>query len=88
MAQSGVAVPALSSGRSAVRTTIGVAKSMGVSVKGRVIAVMVMYQESTIRNLANDGSSAQVSQWPVPGRAYWLNVTKLSLNYPHDRSVC
>jgi hypothetical protein len=58
---------------------------MGVSVRGQIIAVMVMYQESTIRNLANDGSSAQVSQWPAPGRAYWLNVTKLSLKYPHDR---
>jgi hypothetical protein len=44
-----------------------------------------MYQESSIRNLANDGSSVQASSWPSPGRAYWMNVTKLSLKYPHDR---
>jgi hypothetical protein len=83
--QSGAAIPRQSSGVDAVRTTIGVAKSMGVSPKGQVIAVMVMYQESSIRNLANDGSSVQASSWPSPGRAYWINVTKLSLKYPHDR---
>ncbi len=82
--QSGAAVPAASSGRSAVRTTIGVAKAMGVPVKGQIIAVMVMFQESSIRNLANDGSSTQSASWPVPGRAYWMNVTRLSLKYPHD----
>ena len=69
----------------AVRTTIGVAKSMGVSLKGQIIAVMVMYQESSIRNLANDGTSVQAASWPSPGRAYWMNVTKLSLKYPHDK---
>ena len=58
---------------------------MGVSTKGQIIAVMVMYQESSIRNLANDGSSVQASSWPSPGRPYWMNVTKLSLKYPHDR---
>jgi len=72
-------------GVDAVRTTIGVAKTMGVSTKGQIIAVMVMYQESSIRNLANDGSSVQASSWPSPGRAYWMNVTKLSLKYPHDK---
>ena len=82
--QSGAAVPTAASGRSAVRTTIGVAKAMGVPVKGQIIAVMVMFQESSIRNLANDGSSTQSASWPVPGRAYWMNVTRLSLKYPHD----
>ncbi|MGS0684752.1 hypothetical protein ACVBEQ_06330 [Nakamurella sp. GG22] len=82
--QSGAAVPSASSGRSAVRTTVGVAKAMGVPVKGQIIAVMVMFQESSIRNLANDGSSTQSASWPVPGRAYWMNVTRLSLKYPHD----
>jgi hypothetical protein len=75
----------MSSGRSAVRTTIGIAKSMGVPIHGQIIAVMVMYQESSIRNLANDGTSTQNASWPYPGRDYWLNVTKLSLTYPHDK---
>ncbi len=83
--QSGAAVPAASSGRTAVRTMIGVAKTMGVPIKGQIVAVMVMYQESTIRNLANDGTSTQASAWPAPGRQYWLNLTRLSLKYPHDR---
>lgn len=82
--QSGAAVPTTASGRSAVRTTIGVAKAMGVPVKGQIIAVMVMFQETSIRNLANDGSSTQYTSWPVPGRAYWMDVTRLSLKYPHD----
>ena len=83
--QSGAAIPRPSSGRDAVRTTIGVAKSMGVPLKGQIIAVMVMYQETSLRNLANDGTSVQAASWPAPGRAYWMNVTKLSLKYPHDR---
>jgi len=83
--QSGAAVPTPSSGRAAVRATIGVAKTMGVPVKGQIVAVMVMYQESSIRNLANDGTSTQAASFPTPGRAYWLNVTRLSLKYPHDR---
>jgi hypothetical protein len=70
----------------AVRTTIGVAKSMGISVQGQVVAVMVMFQESSIRNLANDGTSTQNASWPTPpGRDYWMNVTRLSLKYPHDK---
>ncbi|MET0866370.1 MAG: hypothetical protein ABWZ98_18705, partial [Nakamurella sp.] len=83
--QSGAAVATASSGRSAVRTTIGVAKAMGVPTRGQIVAVMVMFQESSIRNLANDGSSVQNASWSSPGRAYWLNVTRLSLKYPHDR---
>ena len=82
--QSGAARPRLSSGRDAVRTTIGVAKTMGVPIKGQIIAVMVMYQETSLRNLANDGTSTHQS-WPSPGGAYWLGVTKLSLKYPHDK---
>ncbi len=78
------AVPTQSSGRAAVRTTIGVAKTMGVPVKGQIIAVMVMYQESSIRNLANDGTSVQSTYWSSPGKAYWMAVTKLSLTLPHD----
>lgn len=69
----------------AVRSTIGVAKTMGVSRPGQIIAVMVMQQESSIRNLANDGTSQQSVSWPWPGRAYWLATTRLSLRYPHDR---
>ena len=84
-AQSGAAVPRQSSGREAVRTTIGVAKTMGVSTKGQIVAVMVMFQESSIRNLANDGSSTQNASWSSPGKAYWMAVTRLSLKYPHDK---
>ena len=83
--QSGAAVPTQSSGRAAVRTTIGVAKTMGVSTKGQIVAVMVMFQESSIRNLANDGSSTQNASWSSPGKAYWMSVTRLSLKYPHDK---
>jgi hypothetical protein len=83
VALSGAAVPTKSSGVAAVRTTIGVAKSMGVPVKGQIIAVMVMFQESSLRNLANDGTTTHPS-WPAPGRDYWLSVTRLSLKYPHD----
>ena len=82
--ESGAAVPQTASGTAAVRWTIGVAKTMNVSRQGQIIAVMVMYQETTLRNLANDGSSPQAS-WPSPGRAYWLSVTRLSLKYPHDK---
>lgn len=83
--RAGDGVPTVASGRAAVRSTIGVAKTMGVPVKGQIIAVMVMYQESSIRNLANDGTSQQFTYWSSPGRAYWMAVTKLSLTYPHDR---
>ena len=82
--ESGAAVPQLASGAAAVRWAIGVAKTMNVPRKGQIIAVMVMYQETTLRNLANDGSSPSVN-WPAPGRAYWLSVTRLSLKYPHDK---
>ena len=68
----------------AVRTTIGVAKAMGIGRDGQIIAVMVMQQESSIRNLANDGTST-FNSWPWPGKAYWLATAKLSLRYPHDR---
>src|SRR6478735_10071534 len=37
---SGAAIPTMSSGQAAVRTTIGIAKSMGVPLKGQIIAVM------------------------------------------------
>ena len=83
--QSGAGEPVQSSGRAAVRATIGVAKTMGVPRLGQIVAVMVMYQESSIRNLANDGTSTQNTSWSSPGRAYWIGVTKLSLKYPHDR---
>lgn len=82
--QSGAAVPTAASGTSAVRTTVGVAKAMGIERPAWIIAVMVMLQESSIRNLANDGTTTHAS-WPVPGRDYWLSVTRLSLKYPHDK---
>lgn len=78
------AAPTPSSRDAAVRTTIGVAKTMGIGRDGQIIAVMVMQQESSIRNLANDGTSRHNS-WPWPGKAYWLATAKLSLRYPHDR---
>jgi hypothetical protein len=81
--QSGAAVPTPSRGDAAIRTMIGVAKTMQVPYGGEIIAVMVMLQESSIRNLANDGSSPSQS-FPAPGRDYWLSVTRLSLKYPHD----
>jgi hypothetical protein len=81
--QSGAAVPTESRGDTAIRTMIGVAKTMQVPYGGEIIAVMVMLQESSIRNLANDGTSPSQS-FPAPGRDYWLSVTRLSLKYPHD----
>lgn len=77
--------PTPSSGNAAVRTMIGVAKTMGVPYRGQVIAVMVMMQESSIRNLANDGTSPYRSSFPWPGRAYYQAVAKQSLYFPHDR---
>lgn len=78
------AAPTPSARDAAVRTTIGVARTMGIGRDGQIIAVMVMQQESSIRNLANDGTS-QFNSWPWPGKAYWLATAKLSLQYPHDR---
>jgi len=78
------ATPTPASRDAAVRTTIGVAKTMGIGRDGQIIAVMVMQQESSIRNLANDGTS-RFNSWPWPGKAYWLATAKLSLRYPHDR---
>ena len=78
-------MPRPAAGDEAVRFAIGVAKSMGVSRKGQIIAVMVMLQETTLRNLANDGTNTLSTTWPAPGGGYWLSVAKLSLKYPHDR---
>lgn len=78
------ATPTPAARDAAVRTTIGVAKTMGIGRDGQIIAVMVMQQESSIRNLANDGTST-FNSWPWPGKAYWLATAKLSLRYPHDR---
>lgn len=77
--------PTPASGTAAVRTMIGVAKTMGVPYRGQVIAVMVMMQESSIRNLANDGTSPYRSSYPWPGPAYYQAVAKQSLYFPHDR---
>lgn len=78
------ATPTPAARDAAVRITIGVAKTMGIGRDGQIIAVMVMQQESSIRNLANDGTST-FNSWPWPGKAYWLATAKLSLRYPHDR---
>lgn len=68
-----------------IRQTIGVAKTMGVSTDGMVIAVMVMLQESAIQNYANDGQNIRgYNNWPAPGKEFWLETARLSLNYDHD----
>ncbi len=83
--ESGAAVPREASGDEAVRYAIGVAKAMGVSRRGQIVSVMVMLQETTLRNLANDGTNTLSTTWPSPGGSYWLSVARLSLKYPHDR---
>jgi cell wall-associated NlpC family hydrolase/biotin carboxyl carrier protein len=68
-----------------VQTVIGVAKSMGVNEDGQIVAVMVMLQESGIKNYANDGANALgYDGFPPPGATFWLNMAKLSMNMPHD----
>ena len=80
-------VPVTGSSEDYIRTTIGVAKSMGIDEKGQIIAVMTMAQESMFYNYANDGASVDpfTRIWPAPGRAFWNETAALSLKYPHDR---
>lgn len=68
-----------------VRTMIGIAKTMNVPKRGQIIATMVMLQESTLRNYANDGQNVNgYTGFPAPGTDFWLGVAKLSMKYPHD----
>lgn len=70
-----------------VQTVIGVAKSMGVSERGQIIAVMVMFQESGIQNYANTGENRYgypVGNGTSQSTQWWLDTAKLSLDYPHD----
>src|SRR4051794_41261 len=68
-----------------VRAVIGVAKSMGVNEDGQIVSVMVMLQESGIKNYANDGANVHgYDGFPAPGATFWLNMAKLSMRMPHD----
>lgn len=82
---SGTGVPTTASQKAYVRTVIGVAKTMKISKQGQVVSVMVMLQESGIRNYANDGGNARgYAIRTPPGTQWWLNTAKLSLQHPHD----
>lgn len=68
-----------------IRTMIGVAKDLGVSEDGQIIAAMVMLQESGIQNYANNGENALNFDIGTPqGTQFWLDVARLSLDKPHD----
>lgn len=68
-----------------VRTMIGVAKDLGVSKRGQIIATMVMLQESGIQNYANSGKNVNGFDIGTPkGTQFWLDAAKLSMDKPHD----
>ena len=86
----GGGTPTTQTQREHVRSMIGVAKTMGISERGMIIATMVMLQESGIQNIANDGEThggedGAESDWPAPGRGYWLDTAAKSMDYPHDK---
>lgn len=56
---------------------IGVGEEMAVPSRGWLVAISTTLQESSIRNLANDGSSAELTSEQAA-------ITAESLNYPHD----
>lgn len=83
----GSGVPTTASQEEYVQTMIGIAKTMGVSEKGQIIAVMVMLQESGIQNYANTGENRynfDVGRGTSQSTEWWLDTAKLSLEYPHD----
>ena len=84
---SGTGVPVSGSSEDYIRTTIGVAKSMGIDEKGQIIAVMTMAQESMFFNHANDGTgtSNMGRYYPAPGGEFWRQMSTISLDYPHDK---
>lgn len=70
--------------RDSVRTIIGIAKTMKMSTQAQIVATMVAQQESTLTNPANSGRNIRgFKGFPAPGAAFWLDVAKRSLNYPH-----
>lgn len=70
--------------REAVRTVVGIGKTMNVPVQGQIVATMVAKQESDLMNPANSGRNIRGFQgFPAPGAAFWLDLAKRSLNYPH-----
>lgn len=83
----GSGTPTTASQKEYVRTTIGVAKTLNVSKKGQIIAVMVMFQESGIQNYANTGENRQgynAGRGTSKSTSWWMDTAKLSLDYPHD----
>lgn len=83
----GSGTPTTASQSEYVRTTIGIAKTMNVSEKGQIIALMVMFQESGIQNYANTGENHfgyPIGQGTPQSTDWWLDTAKLSLEYPHD----
>lgn len=63
-----------------IRTFIGIAKTMGVPERGQIIAVMTLFQESGIKNYANNGENHR--GYGIEQR--WLDMARLSLAMPHD----
>ena len=83
----GSGTPTTASQEEYVRTTIGIAKTMGVSEKGQIVAVMVMFQESGIQNYGNTGENRfgyDIGKGTSQSTSWWLDTAKLSLDYPHD----
>ena len=83
----GSGTPTTASQEEYVRTIIGVAKAMGVSERGQIIAIMVAFQESGIRNYANTGENRygyNAGQGTSKSTSWWMDTAKISLEYPHD----
>lgn len=83
----GTGTPTTGSQKEHVRTMIGIAKSMGISKKGQIVGVMVMLQESTIQNYANDGQNVNgydIGQGTGQSTDWWLKTVKKSQEFEHD----
>lgn len=63
-----------------VREMIGVAKENHISKKGQIVAVMVMLQESSIKNLGNSGQN--INNFSIDQK--WLDFAKMSKDLPND----
>lgn len=83
----GTGTPTTASQKDYVRDTIGIAKTLDVSEKGQIVAVMVMFQESGIQSYANTGENRfnyPIGDGTSRSTDWWLDTAKLSLEYPHD----
>ena len=82
----GAGVPVSGDQTANVRTMLGIAQTMGMNENAKIAAIMTMYQETRLQNMANDGTSEDPypRNWPAPGRDFWNQTAALSMKYPHQ----